>query len=77
MTDTEIIEHYKKQLESKTLFYIIDKRDEITIAVKEEVFHGYNGFVMDQDNSPIYIAKTYIQNGGDRFDFTTENPHRS
>lgn len=60
----------------KSIFYILDKRDMVVIAIEKEVPNGYYGLSFkwemgDQfDTSPYYIAKTYIENEKDRYDFT-------
>lgn len=56
------------------LFYIIDKIENYYIEVYKETEHGYNGIKLDKELDPteIYIAKTFIENSKDRYDFTKD-----
>lgn len=58
-------------------FFILDMKEKRSIAVQTESEHGYNGIVFKKENngynsSPIYIAKTFIENEAFRYDFTTD-----
>jgi hypothetical protein len=60
----------------EVLFYILDKKENKFIIVSEESEHGYKGVSVDNllDHREVYIAKTFIENNIDRYDFSLEEP---
>ncbi len=58
------------------LFYILDKKENIFIIIHEESEHGYNGIGISKNSDPteMYIAKTFISEQLERYDFSKEEP---